>query len=259
MEYKSLQMQTKSIEGRKVTGIFAVHGNRDDYDDVSYPGSFTKTIAERGQRVKFLWNHNMFGGPPVAKVLSLREVTRDELPESVLALAPEATGGVEVVREYLKSPSADEVFQAVQEGAVDEMSYGYDAVKFSFMEIDGVRVRQLQEVRLWEVSDVIFGANPATVGSKFLVPLDMLVKQFEAYQASIKAGARHSANDVKLLNAIHRAAVDLGASQCKGIVEEETEEDPTDDEEKSRADLSGKSLTLLRSELVELELSLIGY
>lgn len=254
MEYKSAPAHIKSIEGRKVTGIFAVHGNRDSYDDISYPGSFTKTIAERGAKVKFLWNHNMFGGPPVAKVLGLREVTRDELPDQVLQLAPEAMGGVEVVREYLSTASAEEVFQAVQAGAVDEMSYGYDAVKFAFAEIDGTQIRQLQEVRLWEVSDVIFGANPATVGSKFGVSLEMLFKQIEAYQAAFKAGARHSAADKKLLNAIHHAAVDLGATNCKGKAEEE--EDQTDSG-KSRADVP--SLTLLKSQLVELELSLLAY
>lgn len=242
MEYKSLPIFTKSITGRTVTGIFAVHGNIDDYADVSHPGSFVKTIAERGPKIKFLWNHDMFGGPPVAKITSIREIGREELPEAVLAIAPEATGGVEVTREYLKTASAEEVFQALEAEALDEMSYGYDAVKFDFSELNGARIRNLREVRLWEVSDVIFGANPATVGSKFAPPLELLLKQLEAH---IKAGARHSSSDTKLLNAIHKAAVELGATQCKGIVDEEEEDEKTDD--KSRAD--ELSLTLERAGL----------
>lgn len=250
MEYKSLPIFTKAIEGRTVTGIFAVHGNIDDYSDVSHPGAFAKTIVERGAKIKFLWNHDMFGGPPVAKIVSIREIGREELPQSVLATAPEATGGVEVTREYLKTASAEEVFQALQADALDEMSYGYDAVKFDFSELNGARIRNLREVRLWEVSDVIFGANPATAGSKFSPPLTLLLQHLEA---QVKAGARHSASDTKLLNAIHKAAVELGATACKGIVEEETDQT---DEGKSRA--GDKPLTLLWSELVELDMSLIS-
>lgn len=261
MEYKSLPSFIKSIEGRQVAGVFAVHGNIDSYGDISHPGSFTKTIAERMGRIKFLWNHDFYGGPPTAVVKTVREIGRDELPDSVLSAAPEATGGVEVVREYLDTPRADEVFQAVKAGAVNEMSYGLDAVKFDFSEMGGQQIRNLREIRLWEVSDVIFGANPATQASKFLPPLDLLLKQVEARMEELKAGARHSSADTKLLNAIHKAAVELGATQCKGIASEDEsasqeQSDGKDDkanQEKSQAD--ALSLTLLRARAFLLDLS----
>jgi HK97 family phage prohead protease len=253
VEYKSIPTMTKSVEGRTVTGLFAIHGNVDSYLDISHPGAFSKTIAESLPRVKFLWNHDMWGGPPVAKVKSIREVGRDELPEKVLALAPDATGGVEVVREYLKTPRGDELLTAIQEEAVDEMSYGYDPVKWDMGEVNGMQVRNLREIRLWEVSDVIFGANPATAASKFLQPIDLLLAQIEGH---LKAGARHSAADVKLLNAIHKAAVTLGATSCKGSVEEDEEEGETDKDEKSRAGLV--PLTLLKSKLDLLELEIFS-
>jgi HK97 family phage prohead protease len=247
MEYKILPTFTKSVEGRTVTGIFAVHGNIDSYGDISHPGSFIKTIQERGPKVMHLWNHNtdMFAGPPVAKVLGLRELNREELPEVVLQIAPQATGGVEVTREYFDTPRANEVFAPVAAGAVTEMSYAYDPVKFDFSEVDGQRVRNLREMRLYETSDVLWGANAATVASKFAPDPDVFLKQLEGYiEAQVKAGARHSTADIKLLNAIHKAAVSLGATQCKGVVEEE-EEDA--DNEKSRADLGNLSLTFLRA------------
>lgn len=264
MEYKSIPMAVKSIEGRTVTGIFAVHGNVDSYGDISHPGSFTKTIGERGPKVKYMWNHDLWGGPPTAKVTSLREVTRDELPPAVLSAAPDATGGVEVVREYLETANADAVFQAVKAGAVDELSYGYDALKYDFAELNGQQVRNLREVKLWEVSDVIFGANPATAASKLwgLSPtpatLDMLLKQLEAHIAAVKAGARHSSADVKAINAIHSAVVDLGATECAGIKDLEADTDASDDEAddaaKSRAAADVFALTLLKSKLSILEL-----
>lgn len=227
MEHKSIPIVTKAVDGRSVTGIFAVHGNIDSYGDISHPGSFAKTIAERLSRIKFLWNHDFYGGPPIAKILSIREVMANELPDKVLELAPTATGGVEVTREYLKNERAEAVFEAVVEGASDEMSYGYDPIKMDFGEVDGQRVRHLREIRLWEVSDVIFGANEATVGSKLAMPLDLLLKHLEAHLAELKAGARHSTADVKLLNTIHRAAVDLGCDECKGILEAEAETEKT--------------------------------
>jgi hypothetical protein len=246
MEYKAIPGAVKQIEGRTVTGIFAVHGNIDSYGDVSHPGSFAKTIAERLGRVKFLWNHDFYGGPPVAVVTALREVGRDELPDKVLELAPTATGGVEVTREYLKNDRAEQVFEAVATGAADEMSYGYDPVKMDFGEVDGQKVRHLREIRLWEVSDVIFGANPATAASKLHLPLDVLIKQLDAALTELKAGARHSAADIKALNSIHRAAVELGCSECAGFLEA--------DEGKSRAE--PVSLTLLSERLRLLQLSM---
>lgn len=246
MEHKAMPSVVKSVEGRTVTGIGAVHGNIDSYADISHPGSFAKTIAERMGRIKFLWNHDFYGGPPIALIKSIREVGRDELPEKVLDLAPNATGGVEVTREYLKNERAEAVFEAVVSGAADEMSYGYDPVKMDFGEMDGTKVRNLREIRLWEFSDVIFGANPATVGSKLHMPLDLLLKQIEATLEEYKAGARHSANDTKQLNMIHKAILDLGCTSCKGAVDDENET------EKSRADLSSLTLAGARLRLIQL-------
>lgn len=225
MEYKALPAFVKSVdlETRTIVGVFAVHGNTDSYTDISHPGSFRKTIAERGDRVKFLWSHDFWGGPPTAKVLGLREIARDELPEQVLARAPNATGGVEITRQYLKTGRAAEVFEAVAVGASDEMSYGFDPIVMDFSEVDGQQVRNLREVRLWEVSDVVFGANPATAGSKLILPPELLLRHIDSFLADLKAGARHSTADTKLLNAIHKAALELGATNCKGLVDEEDE------------------------------------
>lgn len=256
MEYKSLPSFVKAVdpETRTVTGVFAVHGNIDSYADISHPGSFKKTIAERGDRVKFLWNHDFFGGPPIAKVLGIREIGRDELPESVLSRASNATGGVEIVRQYMKTGRAAEVFEAVAEGASDEMSYGYDPIVMDFSEVDGTQVRNLREIRLWEVSDVIFGANPATAGSKLAMPADVLLKHIDYFLESLKAGARHNAADTKLLNAIHKAALDLGATNCKGLADDEDKTQPNDER---RAEPVSLTLMKFRQQTIDL-LDFIG-
>lgn len=268
MEYKSLQSFTKAIEGRKVSGIFAVHGNIDSYFDRSHPGSFNKTIVERVAtgKVKHLWSHDlgdfwMGTAPkaPIAVVREVKELPREELPSDVLMMAPEATGGVEVTREYLDTERGNEVLKGIQAGAITEMSYGYDPVKFDFEEIEDKRVRNLREIRLWETSDVLWGANEATVASsKWLPPVDVVLKALERYMTSMKAGARHSTADTELINQIHKMVVDLGATSCKGIVgEEDDEEEDAEEEEgdeKSRAGIVMIPLTLLKGRLDYLDL-----
>jgi HK97 family phage prohead protease len=165
-EMKSMPTFTKSIQGREVTGIFSVFSNVDHYADVAMPGSFTKTFKERGTKVYHLWMHS--DQPPTAIVKSLREVSRNELPEDAKSAYPEATGGAEVTREYLDTPRADEIYAAIKAGSPLQMSYAYDPIKIAMETRDGAKVRLLQEQRLYETSDVIYGANDGTSAAKSL-------------------------------------------------------------------------------------------
>lgn len=259
MEYKSIPTFTKDISDRTVIGVASVFGNVDDVGDIIWPGAYQKTIAEQSRRFKHLWMHDAFS-PPIASLNEIKEIGREELPEQVLADAPNALGGLLVTRTYFENERADAVFQAIKAGAINELSIGYDPVKFDFNEVDGQRVRNLRELRLYDTSDVTWGANEATANfAKALsIPPELLMQYLEAHLEELKA--RHSAADVKLLNAIHAAAVKLGSTQCKGIVEEEEAEKDEDEKAKSRAGGEASPLTLpahLWSELESLELSLL--
>lgn len=269
-EFKSGPQHIKAISGREVTGIFSVFGVIDSYSDRIWPGAFGKTIAERGAKALFLWQHD-FGSPPVAVIKSLREIPRDELPPEILAEFPESMGGAEVVREYLDTQRGNEALAAIKAGAPLQMSFGYDAIRYDFEELpnakyDWERLRNLREVRLWEVSDVLWGANEATVADAskeaLSIPLAVLTRQLLTHLEDLKGGARHSATDIDLINAIHHAAVDLGSTECLGIVGDDDDKQAVvqDDEEKCRAGTAASvsPLTLLteRLKLLELELSL---
>lgn len=172
MLYKTLPYFIKELDTktRTVTGIFAVHGNVDSGGDMSVNGSFGKRLNDGSRsRVRFLWNHNSMN-PPIASVKGVREVGKDELPAKLFAWAPEATGGVEVTRKYYEGvPLADWVFKAIEEGDVTEMSYAYDIHEFSIKKMDdGKEIRILQDVELYDISDVNWGMNPATAGVKGL-------------------------------------------------------------------------------------------
>jgi len=264
MELKSIPNAVKAIEGRSVTGIASVFGNVDEQADRIWPGAYQKTISERRTKFRHLWNHDFFS-PPIASIDGIKEVGREDLPPSVLSAAPEAMGGLQVTRTYLATPRGDEVLQGIKAGAITEMSVGLDPVRFDFSEVEGTRTRELRELRLYDTSDVLWGANDATAAMKSGA-LEALLKQLEAYLAQLtKAGARHSAKDTDMLNAIHRMAVDLGATQCKGIATGSGDEGVEEEAEKTEkgqrragAEITVPPLTLssLKSELDLLELSL---
>ena len=176
MEYKSIPYFTKGIDGRTVTGIFAVHGNVDEGGDRSVNGSFGKRFGMGRKRVRFLWSHNGYN-PPIATINQIREVEREELPEKVLTWAAEATGGVEVTRTYYEGvPLADWVLKSIQAGDMEEMSFAYDIHESEM--VDGVR--ELRDVELFDISDVNWGMNPATAGVKGLPVPGMTLTQHSA-------------------------------------------------------------------------------
>lgn len=215
-ERKAAPHYIKAISGRTVTGIFSVFGNIDAYDDIVMPGAFAKTISERAGRILHFWAHDI-SDVPTAVVNSLREIGRDELPPEVLAAAPDALGGCEVTRTYLDTDDGNEVLTALTSGVPLQMSFGFDPVTYDFAEVPtmpGYRVRRLTEVRLYETSDVNFGANDATVASRaspaeLIKQLNGLLNQMQA--VDIKSGARHSEADYKLLDDAAAIMVRLGA------------------------------------------------
>lgn len=172
MDYKTLPYFVKELDTKTktVTGIFAVHGNVDSGGDMSVNGSFEKWLKQGRSRVRFLWNHNSMN-PPIASIKDVREVGREDLPEKVLEWAPDATGGVLVKREYYADiPLSEWVFKSIEKGDITEMSYAYDVHEYTIKEReDGKRpIRILDEVELYDISDVNWGMNPATAGVKGL-------------------------------------------------------------------------------------------
>ena len=238
-ELKVFPGNVKAITGDEVTGIFSVLGNLDDYNDKLWPRSFAKTLQERAGQFLHLWQHD-FSSPPTAVITDIREVGRDGLPESVLAKAPEAMGGVQVTRKYLDTPRAHEVLSAIKAGSPLQMSFAYDAIKYDFEELpnakyDWERLRNIREVRLYETSDVLWGANDATVAAKGLMqlPMDFLMKQLDGQELPLdmliaqlakllKSGARNASTDQARIDQIATLAVELGATSVKLIEPEDT-------------------------------------
>lgn len=110
------------------------------------PGAFSKTIGEAD--VRALWNHdpNHIIGRNKAGTLRLAE---DETGLAIEIDPPD-------------TQTARDLTVSMKRGDVDQMSFGFDVVKDRWIETDSMPVRELVEVRLWDVSPVTFPAYPET-------------------------------------------------------------------------------------------------
>jgi HK97 family phage prohead protease len=116
-------VEVRTVSDRVVTGFPSVFGNVDDGGDLVEPGAYVKTLQERGDRLRWLWQHDK-AQPPIARVVEIGEVGREVLPGAVLARFPEATGALRVQREYLDTPRGNEVLAGIRAGALSELSMG---------------------------------------------------------------------------------------------------------------------------------------
>jgi uncharacterized protein len=206
VEYKALPILSKEIgTDRIVRSLFAVMGNIDDGGDRIWSGAFAKTITERSQRVKVLWQHDTYL-PPVGVPVDITEIGRSDLPEDLKAAYPEATGALLASVQYLDTPRGNEILAGIQAGAITENSIGYDPIKVDFEEApENVKtwegtIRNIREVRLWDISPVNWGMNSATTNVKDR-RLAALCEQVSLFLAAdgVKAGRVLSARNLSKL------------------------------------------------------------
>lgn len=223
MEYKAAPAFMMGIDGRSVTGIYAVHGNVDDGGDRSYPGVFGDFTSGGRSRARFLWQHDSMQ-PPIATIDRVFEVARADLPDAVLKYAPNATGGTAVTRTYLTDAFADRVFGGVTSGAITEMSYAYDAKDWKFTEDDDRPVRELFKADLFDISDVNWGMNPATSadgqkGSPLFVEHSTVLAAVDAYIERYKALAQLRAKEGRVLSGENRKRIESAVDALAGATE----------------------------------------
>jgi hypothetical protein len=209
-EFPASVVEVQEAQGI-VEFIASVFGNIDDGDDIVHPGAFVKTITERARRVKVLDQHRTDSISRVIGIpIEMREVGRDELPEHVLREYPDATGGLYVKAQYLlDTPEGLGAFKRIQSGAVTEYSFAFDIIQSDYSTVTKDekkrRVRNIREVRLWEVSPVVWGMNPATatVGAK--------EKDSEEGKGYTADGPEQLLGD-KLAAKIHRALINQASN-----------------------------------------------
>jgi len=162
--------------GRTIAGIFVpwdrearVSDGGPFYREAFQRGALAKTIQERGDRVKFLSQHNSRTNPlGVAKVL--REDAAGAYGEFVVS----------------RTQAGDEALELVRDGALDSFSVGFTPVKHE--KRNGVVVRT--EVALREVSLVTFPAYEDARVAGIRAELDALDPDERAELLRMYEGAR---------------------------------------------------------------------
>ena len=124
-----------------IKGYASVFDNKDSDNDIIRKGSYRKTISENGQRVKYLYQHDM--DKPLGKMSLLEEDDKGLIFESKVA----------------KTTLGKDVIELIKSGVITENSVGILPIQKEM--VDGVR--NITEVKLYEISAVTLAANDQAV------------------------------------------------------------------------------------------------
>lgn len=125
-------------EAGEFEGYIAVWDTTDSYESQFQRGAFKKTIQERGNRIKVLYNH-------------------DKLIGSALELREDDHGCFVRGRINLDTQLGKETHALMRAGDLDGLSFAFQCFKDEMRN----KVRVIQEVRLFEFGPVDFPANEA--------------------------------------------------------------------------------------------------
>jgi len=170
IRYRSLEVKSVKEDNERliIEAYGAVFGNIDSYGDVIEKGAFQKTISERGDRIKFCFQHDIYNA--VGKILELRE---DDY-------------GLWVRVEM--SAAEQDLSTKIKEGIYNELSIGYRTIEAARETRNGEDVLLLKEIMLYEVSIVSIAANPLAVitGMKSEEQRNHLEKEFDRLIAIVR-------------------------------------------------------------------------
>ena len=168
----------------------------DSYDTTFRVGAFKKTITERGDKIKVLWNHDT--DEPIGKIIEIREDKKG------LFVRGKLTKGV---------TKAEDVYKNLQAGVINTLSFGF--VPLQSNRQDGA-VRQITEVKLYEVSPVTFEANEtAVITSVRSETTEKVVKErAEDFDDTVSDNLLRS-NGYKLMDALYETVDDVWYSEDK--------------------------------------------
>lgn len=169
----------------RFSGYGAIFGNRDSYDDVIERGAFAKSLEDwkaKGYFPPMLLQHGggLFGGG-----------AEDGLPIGVWDAMDETARGLKVDGELLELETdvSRRVYAGMKKKALNGLSIGYRARKFTSGTKPGEPRRRLHEVDLVEVSIVTFPANDkARIGTVKSADIDAIETLSDAEAVLREAG-----------------------------------------------------------------------
>lgn len=142
MKFLGIPIELKAFgDSGSFEGYASIFGNVDLGGDVIERGAFKEIVKGKNGMVKILNQHN----------------TRD--PIGVAEVKQDDKGLSFQGQLILESASARSAYALMKGGVLDGMSIGYDVLPGGAKILDS-GIRQLKELKLWEISPVTFGMNP---------------------------------------------------------------------------------------------------
>lgn len=132
------------LEIKQVNDEGTFHGKASVYEvqdltgDIVERGAFAQTLSSSGSSRPLLWGHD--------SDVPIGTVTLKDSPEALLVSG----------RIVTTVQAGKEALDLMRAGAIGGLSIGYQTVKSAWDEV--AQARRLQEIRLWEVSLVVFPA-----------------------------------------------------------------------------------------------------
>jgi len=150
-------------DGERIVGYAAVFNALSEemfgFREIIRRGAFKKTIQESDVRALFNHDPNFVLGRNKSGTLTLSEDDKGLRIE----IDPPTT---QIVRDLVMEP--------MRRGDIDQMSFGFRAVKDGWTKENGKDVRELLEVQLFDISPVTFPAYPQTEVSVRNIDVDIL-------------------------------------------------------------------------------------
>lgn len=145
LEFKDFTINEYKEDGDSLTikGYGAVFDNIDAYGDVIKKGAFAKTLKDMAGRIAFCYQHDIWN--PIGKINVLKEDAKGLYIEVVI------------------SEAEDDIKTKIKEGILKEMSIGFRTINATYETLNGTEVRNLTELKLFEVSLVTIAANPLAI------------------------------------------------------------------------------------------------
>lgn len=207
MKVKDIPVRVKfgaedGLEDGQFIGYASIFGNVDSYGDVVQPGAFAASLAEwkaSGNALPVLYGHNM--NDPEFNIGAVLDAVEDERGLKVTAQLDQ------------DSPKGAAAYRALKGKRISQMSFAYDVVRGAPGVLDGADVFELHELKLYEVSLVLIGANQET-------SILAVKSAADAVAGGVKEGRVLSAKHVdSLRNA--RDSIDAVLSAAEVVTEQE--------------------------------------
>lgn len=152
-----------------IKGYGSYFGNKDSDNDVIVKGAYKKTIAENGNRVKYLYQHDM--NQPIGKMVELYEDDK----------------GLVFTAEIAKTQLGMDVVELMKTGVITENSVGIMPIQKQNKD----NYREITEVKLYEVSAVTLAANDQAkiLDVKGNIDVNKLSKRYDNLCKLIRKGS----------------------------------------------------------------------